>query len=812
MIKCFLTLATFGLITLGACNVNADTISTNGGSMLTPMDVSQFFMAPGEACTLKWIVADASVAGQLDYTISDYESVQCGAGKVQVSPAGEADLPVTLATGYYEIKFSQTGQSFGLTVLPSWSGKPDPFFCMDAGLSWLEPRRSIRESIVPILERTGIAMVRERFSWGQIEPRVGQFDLQTPRNYEALRETYLKHNIEVLDLLDGAPAWAEPTAKNPFPGNLNVAGSQITAIAQKWSPYWNALEVWNEPNQGATIPADQYVPLVKTVSFDFKTAKQATLVGGGVFGEFNRAYVRQALRNGLAADSNFISFHDYAEATFLQGEVEEYRSLLKEAGREGMPLWLTECGWAWTSGPPRPDAQEGSVSALQIAMKAVEAKACGISRFFPFVYTNYLEPPKSFGMMGKEVTPLRAMAAYAQVVRMLSGKSYIGDLRVTDASIKRARAFSDGKRAVVVVYIGKPEAGRVVKLPIDVKNAQGADGRVLASSGAGMLAVPNGIAYVLADASGIAGSLIKDTTAARLLAASHQKSARLRLASPIVLQNLIDRNTVAPSLTGYAVAPSAVASVPLSIKITNLADEEITASLHLDVDGSAVGAAQSAKLGSHASTTLRWDIDLSKTSTNVDGSIVTVSGVDSKGVSIAPLSLSLAMEHDLPTYLVKYPASSRIDLSDLSAWKSNISGNGQMKMSVTPDNHWLLSSTFGTGSTWVYPILALPASMDLSKADGLLVRARLTGSGHAYFLLDKRNGSIYAVSNIIPPDGQWHTRYLPFAEFAALGAAKADVEGKLILSEVRSVQIGASDTSQVMDLEVSDLYGVFGQK
>ena len=62
-------------------------------------------------------------------------------------------------------------------------------------------------------------------------------------------------------------------------------------------------------------------------------------------------------------DSDAVSFHSYDRAKDVEGYVSRYRTWLKNGGKEGMPLWHTECGWSWVLGPDRPPQNQDAASA-----------------------------------------------------------------------------------------------------------------------------------------------------------------------------------------------------------------------------------------------------------------------------------------------------------------------------------------------------------------------------------------------------------------------------------------------------------------
>lgn len=801
-----ITIAAFCLLAI--CGLTAVPAFSDTAPALSPVDISQFFVAPGALATIQWNASGIPAGTPLSYAITNYEGATVASDGFLTPPSGPIAITIKLPAGYYQITFLKTNQSFGIVSIPPHSGKADPFFCLDTAMSWLELRRSLREPLVSILQRTGVSMVRERFSWKDVMPTSDTFDLQTPRGYDDLRQIYVRHGIQILDLLSDAPKWTEPEPPNPYPGNLPVVSAAVQRLAEKWNPYWNALEVWNEPNQGAVVPADQYVPTVKAIDWALASRRLSTTMGVGTFGEFNRDFVAQAIDNGMLEGAGFLSFHDYSEVTFLQNEISAYRLLMKHGGDETLPLWITECGWPWTSGPARPPADQDRQSALQIAMKSVEARACGIARFFPFVYTSYVEPGRNFGMMGREATPLAAMAAYAQAIRTLSGKAYAGDLRCCDPLIKRARVFSGGAETIVILYGGALSTDAAANIGVRTNRIEGIDGRVLAARADGSVSMQDGMAYAWVDVNQAKKLLITDTVAARLAAAAvRASSARKNAPSPLVLQYLIDRSVVTPSATGYDIAASAVQRVPLTVRLSNLSSTDNRAALKLTCEG-ASDASKTIDVPAESTATASWVIDLTSCFTKLDTVAVRISGHGTHGPAVVPLVVTFRRQRELSDYLRNYPASQRIDVTDLSRWDRNISGNGNMEISILPDAHLMIDAHFTAGASWFFPHYTFAPASPLGKATGLLIRARQDGKGRAHLLLDKGNGSIYVLLDIVPPDGEWHTRYLRFEDATPLVGHPSDPDGQLRSQQITQIQLGCSNPVGRVTMEVSDVYAV----
>lgn len=540
---------------------------------LEPPGADAFFVAPDRPAVLRW-----NAAGKLEttpsFTIRDYWGREAARGTCALS-AGGPQCEVTLPQGFYEIELSPDAGRYGVVSLPAFEGKPDPFFAVDAAMSWLVRGDAAREGLVKALRRSGIGMSRERLTWGAVHPGADQWDWETPSRFGRLRNAYREHGVEVLEMFHDSPAWMGLVGK--YPDDLVAASRSWRAIAQHWRPAWGAIDVWNEPDIffGANLPADQYAPLVKTVAWAFGEEKTGVPILGGVVAHHNRRFLDCAARNGLLDCCDAVSFHTYARAADMEGLVGKYHEWLRAFGRESTPLCLTECGRPWKRGPDRPPADQDAESALDITMKAVEARACGVARYFAFVYPFYEENQNNFGMMGREATPLRSMAAYARLALLLAGRDYLGDLQCDrGASVLRARVFaaSDEKEAVAVLYVGKPDPAAVVKPGLPVLRAEGIDGRALKADDDGAVPAPDGLVYVWLARDALGPRLKTDAPAMQLLSAARKPAPQRPAPSPVVLRFQYDKGVLEAKTEGYRVVGETPEKLRLTVRAMNLSD------------------------------------------------------------------------------------------------------------------------------------------------------------------------------------------------------------------------------------------------
>ena len=323
------------------------------GTTLNPVGVTQFFVTPDTEVVLRWKVEGDRPAEWGACEVRDFSDRQLKTLPVKATPEGMIEVAVSLPQGYYDLEFPATRQRFGLVVLPDPASPPDPFFSIDAAMSWLVKSDELRESLVQNLRRCGIAMARERLSWSQINPARERWEWDSSSRYEKLRHTYAAQQVELLEMFHDAPDWTGRVIR--YPDDLVAAAQAWQTIARCWQTQWTALELWNEPDIffGGDLPGDQYASLVKALSWGLREIPLNRPLVGGVFAHDNATYLDNVAANGLLASVEIASFHTYDRAEAMEDLVGRYREWLTAHGRPTMPLWLTECGRPWKKGPDR---------------------------------------------------------------------------------------------------------------------------------------------------------------------------------------------------------------------------------------------------------------------------------------------------------------------------------------------------------------------------------------------------------------------------------------------------------------------------
>ncbi|XHR31107.1 MAG: glycosyl hydrolase [Chthoniobacteraceae bacterium] len=767
-------------------------------------EIEQFFIQPNEDAEIH---VPASYQPGTKYVLSDYQGAVVATGQAEAK-LGEWFVPVKLPAGYYDLDFPDANRHFGLVSIPKYEGKPDPFFGMDAALSWLAPVLQ-RESLIRILTRCGVGMVRERLGWPKLMREDGSWDWETGRAYDETRRLYAKYGIPLLELAHESPKsyiW-NGLGKGPAPDDMVRSARDWKVIGQKWGPVWGAIEAWNEPDL-QDAPADQYAYWVRTLRYALRNAGVKTPIGGGVFAYMSRPYMDLAAKNGLLDASDFISFHYYGDPVDMKRHVTEYRRWLKSFGHESMPLWLTESGSLWT-GPQysRPKLQQIQTAAMKISGNAIEARACGVQRIFPFVYVDYTEHKTgNFGMMDPMETPTRSMAAYATSIRLISNKPYVGDIKSEDGKNVCARVFAaENGEAVLVFVTGKVDPSDVIPLPFEPEKVYGADGRSLKTGS--KVPVPDGLGFAVAPMKTVRPFLSTDSSTFNLSTMSAAATLNSAPVCPIILKAQLKNAPVSAETRGYRVegAPGKM-SIPIQVANLDHVEHEVTLEFRREGAPDLLGVIMG-KIPAEGNAELSADVDFAAFPAGEETKMVEVLATSNVRGEISPVVLRFIFAQGLDEYLKQYTYQFALPMGEEHRWKQNVAPTGTMKFEHSPESQWGFSVEFSDKGDWVYPQFTIPQEAKLDRVTAVVVRGRVMKSALPRLITwNDQDKQSTCHDPLFPADGKWHVACVPLEGFVLNPYGVTDSKSALLGEQVKKISIGMNSREKQNQLEVSDLY------
>ena len=766
---------------------------------LTLVDLESCFLPPKTKSNLQWRVEGPENSRELPYIIRDYAGEQLTKDSVTI----QADRTVTITRpfdrGFHEVQFPESHQTFGIVVLEQFKGTVDPFFCMDSGLSWLVKNEDSHAPFVKILSRCGVSMGRERIGMTFTDLGADGFKWELRGKNAPLRKSFSEGGLSILELEMGNP-------------QILGKHARLTDFSQSWinaarQPHLvrGGIEADNEPDL-RTVPAEQYVPFVKTVSYSMNQVQLDIPLVAGAFGHIPPGpFFDACLANGMIDDADAISFHSYLKAKETESVVQRFRQWLSVAGKPAMPLWHTECGWSWVKGPERPPLDQDGMSALEISAKAVESKACGVARYFPFVYTYYEEGNKNFGMMGRDGSPLRSMAAYAFCIRELSNLDYIGDVRLNAREVVFARVFREprNKDCVVVIYSDHGAAQFKIALPFAVQRVKGADGRALKQIGRDV-PLPDGMSYVWSSYANLKPYLKTNTVAMELFQLGKAETGYKRNASPIVLEFLSSQTPAKTFPSRYRISKESAKALPIHVRATNLSDKPISVTPKLKLSDDKSVLVSSAIIPEHGHHDFHWTLDASNVLDIVQTKFITITAQSDSDRQPSPLAIPFLMDSTLEEQLARSKSHRELPITNVSQWKANASDSNALHFSVTGESTLKMTASFShEHGNWCYPRFVLDEKIDSKKFSGFVVRARISRDARNIAMIAEVDHHPQLWSNdLFPADGNWHTVFVPFDEFHPTAGNQNDPVDP---TKWKSICIGMGMKERQNELEISHI-------
>ena len=699
-----------------------------------------------------------------------------------------------LPVGWYRLHQAGDAEAEWISLgviapLKSRTPKTSPI-ALDVAMAWFYPAEKM-EAAAKLCALAGVNWVRDRLSWGEMEPRRQAIRTNQTR-YDLSARAQSRAGLPVLQVNHSSPAWANPETKR-FPLDLRDAYAFYREMARRWTGQVSAFEPWNEADidmfgghTGAEIAA-----LQKASYLGLKAGNPDVIVCQNVFAIHRPAQLDDFHDNAAWPYFDTFNLHHY-------DSFEKYPQLYAafRAVSAGRPLWVSECAlpvkWSGDAKLKEPTEADLKTQAERLPKTFALSIYLGSAATFNFMLPHYVEGQTQFGIIRPDLTPRPALLSLAAVGRLLADARPLGRLSSTNDALQAYlfRAQPDGlTRQVLVAWANSGTAELTLSQAPEVVFDH--LGRRRAAPQANLSV---GAAPILAVLRG------EDRPA---LTSPPEPPARLAgQASPVVLQAIFPTTNI--SLDKSACRISSGEAQRLSVCAYNFSSETVRGHLRLV-------APEGWSLSSLGDVSLqpleRKEIPVTVTAPRpLKPGVAKLQVTGDFGEAGQPtLAFRLLSEPNrLAPRVTKPVAGAEIP----SRWQKMISGEGPMGIKGQ-DGGVLIEGQPGGPDRWVYPRFILAEGEQVpAGSQGLLCTLQaLEGEGQFRAIFDEGNGASYVadLTGRLQP-GQTIEAVALFEDVVfGQGWSKPDPIGRLDPSEIRSFKIGCNPHGGKVRFLVKDL-------
>ncbi len=418
-----------------------DPIQMNGLPMAPVTDMGAFFMLRCQRVTIQLWKVDAPASGahkgDVVVTLGGDEGKMAG-----IYPDSNALIPAlpgnTVASNIPPLTVPH--QNIGYSMNAN--------FIYDGGI----------DGDMKQMTDAGFNTFVQLFPWKLAEPTQGQYDWG---QYDAIVAAAERHGMSIIARIDQQPSWVAangPGVNSTPPANMQLFGTFLTAMAQRYKGRIAAYQIWDEPNLWyewggkGNVSASAYVGMLKVAYAAIKAADpQAIVLGGDLtptgVNDGNIAiddvdYLKQMYQAGAkpyfdvmgahgagynhAPDAALGSDPAHPDHSFYFRRIEELRAVMEANGDSGKQMWLTEFGW--TLDNVNPSYSWYAVDSHTQAAYLVKAFQMGKNNYpwmgvmsvwnFNFAWMSPPPDEKSFwSVMNPDHTPRPAYVALAAMAK-----------------------------------------------------------------------------------------------------------------------------------------------------------------------------------------------------------------------------------------------------------------------------------------------------------------------------------------------------------------------------------------------------------
>jgi hypothetical protein len=726
--------------------------------------------------------------GTPSWRLFDYEEKEIAVVRTNGVVVSLGRLPV----GFYRLK-TPDGKDWISCAVVAGLNSPTPAsspVALDVAMAWFYPKGKMPEA-ASLCALAGVNRVRDRLSWGEIQPSPGEWAART--RYDESADAQSAAGLQVLQVLHASPPWANPSTKR-FPLDLRQAYEFFRGVGMRWRGQVQAFEPWNEADievfGGHT--GSEMATLQKAAYLGLKAGDPDVTACLNVFATHTRAQLTDLDQNEASGYFDTFNLHHYAPFEDYPRLYADFRAL-----SAGKPLWVTECAlpvkWAGDEKLKEPTDADLRVQAERVAKTFACSLHEGANATFYFLLPHYTEGQTQFGLLRPDLTPRPGYVALAAVGRLLADAKPLGQLQGLSDGLQGYvfRAKPDGHSREVMVAWATGE-GRDFPLPETTFSVFDHLGRALAATNRIQLtAAP--VFVLMPDGSSEKLGLRSPPT---LMAPS------VRQPSPVVIQALWPANRTVLKASAHRISSEKAESVPMFVY--NFSSTTVTGQLEILVPaGWKCGDLGAVTVAPHSRCELALSIDCRGAVSRVVETIRVAGRFGGFGDPV--LSMRLMPE---PNVMASQAGTGIPEAGTASAWVPTVSGNGSVQLDDKDGAVVVESEPLGSDK-WIYPLLKLKGVQRPPDGTSALfcTLTLLEGEGDFRGIFDEENGSSYVVDFLSAPKlGQPVEAVMAF-EHAVFGAgwSKPDSNGRLDPERIVSLKIGCNTKSAKVKFSFKNL-------
>lgn len=684
-----------------------------------------------------------------------------------------------LPRGYYELRRpGGAASAFIVTFDPEKRPRVEPDrarIATDGAIAWLVKPEDF-EAVSRLMALAGVAWVRDRLSWAEVQPARGEF---RPGRYERAARVQQSAGLSVVTVFHDTPAWARKDGnRKGFPEALDGAFAFGKSLAGHFRGLLRAYEVWNEADIEvfAVETADRYAAFLKAASLGLKAGDPRALVLMNSFATQAQGFGEVLFENEIGAYVDAYNYHLYQPPDRHPSVARWHFALAERFGLRGLPFWVTEAGIRLPDAGGRLAEADRWKQADFVAKSYARSLMTGVDRHFFFIFPYYKEGKINFGLLDRDWGPTPGLAALATMSYALGRADPLGEGLPGGRGVT-ALFFDAGPWRTTVLWA--PEAGEV-----EVKTGDPA-ARVLSLTGeeipfqGGRVRVGPSPVYVLAK------DLAPAATATRPALPPRPPAPGL---PEVVLRISLPRATASFRKQLYVLP--ADSATPAEVEVWNLGVLPFRGKVRLSCEAPFRIEPGEAEVEVPPMEAARVSVVLCPPAEGGAAVVRVEARAESAGRTSSAARVRVGLEPRRAAYLTVEPFP--LDPKD---WTPGIAGGGEVKLTSGGGGSLRVEALFrGGGDRWTYPSLVFRPPRDLSRfeairlrlrvirpTEGLVVRVQLVEPGGVHYLTEE---------GLRPRPGEVVEWVAPFREFGHGGFSAPDPNGRLDLDRVERLLVG----------------------